>query len=130
MPPDKHLGKQGFNYQFCSPKIFNPCKSRSVNIYPLVFVHAISSVLHQFFLPVCYSFFICCYLSSCESFRIHIHSFYSIILNCFCFCSVHSVSSNYFLLNYLGLFSVLIPITTTILQVNKHHTIRLCHLLS
>jgi hypothetical protein len=53
MPPDKHLGKHGCNYQFCKHEMFNPCKSRSVNIFPSIFVHV---QLHQFCIVICCQF--------------------------------------------------------------------------
>jgi hypothetical protein len=45
-------------------------------------------VLHHYLLPVYYSLFICCYLSSCQLFCICIHSFCLIISHLFLFCFI------------------------------------------
>jgi hypothetical protein len=109
MSPDKHLGEQGCNYQFCNQEILNTCKNRSVNIHP--------SVLFMFnwiwFCTVICCQFVTHYLSvvnhhlaSCFAFTF-IHPAWSFKI-CFCFCFVHSVSFDYLLFDYSVLLSVLI----------------------
>jgi hypothetical protein len=105
-PPDKHLGKQGCNYQFRNHKIFNPHKSRLVNISPSVFVHV---QVHQF-----------CIILYCQ-FVIH---YLSVVIchlaGCFIFVLIFSTRS--FQIHFCSvLFVLFYPII--------HHLITLCYFL-
>ncbi len=130
MPHNKHLGKQGCNCQFRNHKIFNTRKYGMVTIQPSeLFVFSAS------FFNCVHCRFICCCLSvlfvSLPVASIHIHSF-DHLQSCFCF--VRSTLFEYSVFNYSliqGYFlswywncipGILIPISTTIRQVNKHHT--------
>ncbi len=92
----KHLGKQGCNYRFHNHEIFNSCKSRPVNVRPLVFVHV---KLHQFCISSA-SLFICYYSSSRQFFRICIHQFCSVISNLLLFLFCSNCSFDYLLFVY------------------------------
>jgi hypothetical protein len=126
MPLDKHLGKQGCNCQFCSHK------SRSVNSYVHVQLY---SVLHRY----CCQFAFIIYLLLFVILPVVSYSHSFILISYFKIVSVSIcyVSSDYLLFDYSVLFlswywkcvpDISIPITTTIQQVNKHHTTRLHHL--
>ncbi len=123
MSPNKHLGKKGCNCRFHDHKVFNHCESRSVVICLSVSVHVHS---HQFCISICYQFcyslFICCHrLDSCFVFTF-VHPLWSFQI---CFYFFHLIircliTRCYFLFWYLKCFpGILIPITTTIRQVNR-----------
>jgi hypothetical protein len=61
MPHNKHLGKQGCNFQFRKHKIFNPWKTRSVNFRPSALF---TCNCIQFYIIICcwvvIRYFICC----------------------------------------------------------------------
>ncbi len=108
---------------------------------PLSFGHVqLHLIRHCYLLPVCYSLFVCCYSLSCLLFVSPlIHSAWLFQI-CLFFCSFfRSVSSDHSIFDYSVLFlswywkcvpGILIPITTTIWQINKHHTTGLRLLLS
>jgi hypothetical protein len=120
MADTKHLGKQGCNCQFRNHKIFNPCKSRSVNFAlqlcsctsaptpALLFVANLLFIIYS-----SYSLF-------CVLFQICIHPFCSVISDRFCFLLVpfHLIIGPYsklFLLwSWKCVPGISIPITTTI----------------
>jgi hypothetical protein len=107
MPPDKYLSKQGCDYQFRNHEIFNPHKSRSVNICPSFFVHG---QLHQSASLFVASFLLFIYLLLFVILPVVSYSLSFALLDHFKFVSVSfcSVSSDCMLFDYSVLFSVLI----------------------
>jgi hypothetical protein len=92
IPHNKYLGKQGSNHQFSNHKIFNPCKTRSVNfcLSALFICNCI-----QFYIVICCWFlvryFICCFVFVVDHSALLFHIQYS-----FCsFCSLLFCSFNY-----------------------------------
>jgi hypothetical protein len=139
-PHNKHLGKQSCNCQFRNHKTFNPCKNRSVNVHLLdlsrynciwfCIVVCCQFIIHYLSVVICHlACFVFAFIHPARLFKICFH---------FClFCG--SALSDYSIFDQSVLFlswywkcvpSILIPITTTMRLVNKHHTTRLCLLLS
>ncbi len=134
VPNNEHPGKQDCNCQFRNHKIFNPCKHRTVTIYPSVFVHvqcvsfqsslfaSLSVVIHQLLfniLPIVFA------LASLVSVQLPLYLllFWS---NCIVWLFSVRLVSVIFSVLILELYSrYLDPHNTTsstIWQVNKHHT--------
>jgi hypothetical protein len=129
MPHNKHLGKQGCNCQFRNHKIFNPCKNRSVNFYPSFLFRC--NCIH---IVICCQLiirnFTCCYLLVHLLFHIVSLCCFKLVLLLFVllFCLSDYSISDYWVLSLSWSWKcvpgILISITTTIQQVNKHHNTR------
>ncbi len=138
MPFDKHLCKQGCNCQ-CDQEIFNPrnlilniCPSVSLMFNPIqfcinIFVASLLFVVYLLlfiFFPV---------VSYPHLFILLNHSVFAsvyVLFDLFCLIIRYLIIQCYFLFWYWKFIpGILIPVTTTIRQVNKHHT-TMRHLLS
>jgi hypothetical protein len=111
MPHNKHLGKQGCNFQFRKHKIFNPWKTRSVNFRPsalftcncihFYIIHLLLirySLFYMLFSICVWLFFLFCFVVSnsfCFLFILFIRSF-NIRLLSIIFVLILEMCSRYF----------------------------------
>ncbi len=126
VPYNKHLDKQGCTCQSHNHKISNPRKCRMVITHPSVsvYVQCISFNCNLLAVICCYLSVTVCHLASC----FHSHSFVSAQLLPALFDLIRSIICC-LIIQYLFLFwywncipGILIPVLTTIWQINKHHT--------